>query len=440
MDFKNKKVLIYGMGRSGESAKALLLLYKANVFCLDDNKISDDFKKLINSKEFIKNLDYCIISPGISIHNNYIKKLYKNNVKILTEVELGAAFCKSKIITVTGTDGKTTTVTLLDEILNKCNQTSQKVGNIGYPFTQYIQEDNAKKFVVCELSSFMLEFHPTINADICIILNVTSDHLDRHKTVKKYIKSKQNAVKNLKKEAYCVLNYDNNVTRQMSKITNAKVYYVSLTQKVKGCYVENSNIIFNNGKEEFNIMNTNDIQLIGSHNLYNVLSCVCCCVLLGISAKKIKECITNFKPIKHRIEYIDEINNIKFYNDSKSTTVNSCLCAINSFNNNTVLILGGRSKNTNFNKLCKQVIKSVKYIILIGETSTEIENIFKKLRFKNYTIAKSLTNAVRFAYEKCLPFGTVLFSPACASFDMFSSYEERGEKFKQEVRNLKNEE
>ena len=439
MELKNKNVLIYGMGKSGQATNALLLLYEANIFILDDKTSTNKEKEFYKTQDFLNTLDLCVVSPSISINNKFLKKLRKNNIKIITEVELGALYCKSKIITVTGTDGKTTTVNLLNNILKNCKKTSKMTGNIGYPLTQYVREDNKKEFAVCELSSFMLEYSPQINSQLCIVLNVTSDHLDRHRNIKNYIKSKQNAVKMLKNNAYCVLNYDNKQTKRMSKLTKADVYFVSLNKKVKGCYIHNSNIIFNNGNKEYFVMNIKDIQLIGSHNLYNVLSCVCASLLLGVKIKQLKDCIKNFKPLEHRIEYVSTINNIKFYNDSKATTVNSCLCAVNSFDNNLVLILGGKSKNTNFNKLCKQIIKKVKYIILIGETSEEIKNILNKLKFKNYTVTDNLTNSVKYAYEKCLPSGTVLLSPSCASFDMFSCYEERGEKFKQEVEKLKNE-
>ena len=180
------------MGKSGESAKALLLLHKANIFIWDDKLIKNEKKPDIN---FIKSLDLCVVSPSISIYNKKIKMLKRNKVKIITEVELGAIFCKSKLITVTGTDGKTTTVSLLNQVLNNTNNSSCAVGNIGYPITQYITENNKTKFAVCELSSFMLEYKPTINALISIVLNVTSDHLDRHKNIKNYIKAKQNAIK-----------------------------------------------------------------------------------------------------------------------------------------------------------------------------------------------------------------------------------------------------
>ncbi len=441
-ELKNKNVLIYGMGKSGASAKALLLLHGANVFCWDDNLTSQEFIKNITDKNFISSLDLCVVSPSISINNKYLKLLKHKKVEIITETELGAMFCKSKIITITGTDGKTTSVSLLTEILNKTNTPCCAVGNIGYPLSQYVCDNNNEKFVVCELSSFMLEYKPNIQQDISIVLNVTSDHLDRHKTLKNYIKSKQNAVKFLKNTAYCILNFDNKHTRRMENLTKAQVFFVSIQNKVKGCFVENNYIYFNNGIETFKIMHINKIKLMGKHNLYNVLSCICACLILGINIKNIISAVSKFKPLPHRMEYVAKINNVSFYNDSKSTTTESCLCAVSCFNKNLVLILGGKNKNANLKKLCKQLISKVNHIILLGETSYQLKDILEKLNFKNYTFGYTLTNSVKKAYKIASSYSgnsTVLLSPACASFDLFSSYVHRGEKFKEEVQKLKNE-
>lgn len=442
MELENKNVLVYGMGKSGESAKALLLLHKANVFCFDDNIESEEFVKNKTDKKFISSLDICVVSPSISIYNKYLKKLKRNKVKIITEVELGAMFCNSKLITVTGTDGKTTTVTLLNEVLNKTNNSSCAVGNIGYPITQFVCEKNNTKYAVCELSSFMLEFKPNLNPIINVVLNVSSDHLNRHKFLKNYVKSKQNAVKMLNNTSYCVLNHDNKHTKNMQKLTKAQVFFISLKTKVKGCYVENNTIYFNNGVKKFKIMQVKNIKLLGKHNLYNVLACICVCLILGVNVKKMIQAVSNFQPLPHRTQYVNSINNVKFYNDSKSTTIQSCLSAVSCFQNNLVLILGGRNKGLNLKTLCTQLIKKVNHIVLIGETSYQIKDILERLKFKNYTFGYTLTNSVKKAYQIATALegnSNVLFSPACASFDMFSSYAERGEKFINEVEKLKNE-
>ena len=443
MELENKNVLIYGMGKSGQSAKALLLLKGANVFCYDDNIKKEEYVKSLKDKDFISSLDLCVVSPSISVNNKNLKKLKRNKIEIITEVELGAMFCDSKIITVTGTDGKTTTVTILNQVLNNSQNTSCAVGNIGYPISQFVCENNNTKYVVCELSSFMLEHKPKLNAEISIVLNVASDHLDRHKFLKKYIKSKQNAVKNLKNTSYCILNYDNKHTRNMKKLTKADTYFVSLNKFVKGCFVQNDFIYFNNGIKIYEIMNIKDIKLLGKHNLYNILSCICACLILGVNVKSLIKTICEFTSLPHRIQKVCDVNGVAFYNDSKATTIQSCLCAVNCFKENLVLILGGRNKGVNLKKLCIQLVKKVNHIVLIGETSYQIKDILEKLNYKNYTFGYTLTNSVKKAYQiaQGLSYNsTVLFSPACASFDMFSSYIERGEKFINEVEKLKNEE
>ncbi len=439
MELKNKNILIYGMGKSGLSAKSLLLFYKAKVFCFDDKASTELQKKLINSEIFIKNLAFCVISPTVQLSNKYIKKLKKHKVKILTEVELGASLTNSKLISVTGTDGKTTTVTLLNNILNACNKTSVAVGNIGYPITKYVLEDNSKQYAVVELSSFMLQKKLDINQKISIVLNVTSDHLNWHKTLKNYIKCKKNAVKTLNSTDFCILNYDNLITRNMKRITKANCYFVSTCKKVKGCYIENNNIVFNNGTSTTIMLKTTELNILGEHNLYNIMCCLCAGMILKLNRTKMIECVKSFKGLEHRIEFVTKINNVSFYNDSKSTTPNSCLCAINSFNDNIVLIMGGQSKNVSYEDLIKELVKKVKFIVLIGENKYDLEKLLIENNFNNYCVCDNFTKSVKIAFDNCIN-GVVLLSPASASLDMFSSFEERGEKFKEEVKKLKNEE
>ncbi len=437
MNLENKNVLIFGFGNSGQSAFNFLTNKKANVFCYDDasiNTVTQNYVVKDLTKDFLKKIDLIVINPAVSIFHKQLCKARELKIPIISEIQLGEIFIKNKVIAVTGTDGKSTTVSLINEILNTFSENNSLLaGNIGKPLTSVVENANNCEHTVLEVSSFMLEAMPFFKPHISAITNITPDHLNRHKNFKNYIKIKFNIFKNQNFKDFAVLNFDDKNVMKNAKRVHAQLFYFSLDKKVKGAYIKNQTIFFNNGAMSFEVMPVCDVKLIGEHNLQNVLCAICVCCLCGVGAESIRVAVRNFKSLPHRIEYVAEKNGIKFFNDSKSTTIKSCLCAINCFKENIVLIMGGSSKNQNYDEFAKFLTENIKFIVLIGEEKEKIANALNKVKFKNYSFEETLSSAVKKAIKESSFGGVVLLSPSTASFDMFKNFEERGNLFKSEV-------
>lgn len=429
--------MVYGKGKSGLSAKEFLQKQGAKVFLFEDGeKIKFDISKL----------DLVIISPGVSLETELCREIKRLNIPIISELELGFLNVKGKIIAVTGTNGKTTTVSLLAHILNNGN--TFLAGNIGFPLISLAEQTNKESLIVCEVSSFQLEQIQKFCPKISAILNLAPDHLNRHKTFEAYVNCKANIFKNQSKNDICVLNYDDTNVFNLSEKVCAKKCYFSIFDQTKnktfvGTFLLKNKIYFKNKEKIELIMETKNIKLVGSKNLENVLCSCLVCKLLEVSNETIIEKVNSFLPLEHRMELVFEKENVKYINDSKATNIASAIADLSALTEKTVAIFGGSDKGENFNLLFSKLPKNVVFLIFCGETKWELERHAKKENIKNYAVFETLKESVCFGKNFCNEFSkkekvNLILCPACASFDEFRNFEERGKFFKNYLLNGEN--
>jgi len=369
-----------------------------------------------------------------------LKEAEKKGVVITSTIKLFFDLCPAKIIGVTGTKGKGTTATLIYEILKAGERDAFLAGNIGLPVLELLPKLKKESWVVLELSSFQL-IDLTKNPHIAVVLNITEDHLDWHKERSEYVFSKSQIVRHQAASDYGVFAYDYDDSRNFSKLTKAKAFYFSASQKVKGCFVENEKIILDVEKT-FILGYTKRLLLRGKHNWENVCAASLASYLAGVSVQSIKSVIFSFKGLEHRLELIDVVAGVSFYNDSFSTNPQTTIAAINSFTEPITLILGGSDKGLNYDDMGEEISKkeNIENIILIGETAGKIKISLEKAKFNGNLIEMGKAEITKIV-DKCFRVtpkgGVVLLSPASASFDMFKDYKERGEKFREAVKKLK---
>ena len=421
MKFKNKKVLVYGLSTSGKWVSKLLTKFKANVFLYDDDLTKLRAKNLKNcyliqslDEKMIIDLDYLIVSPSIEKDNKYLTMAKKYNKKIYSELEFAALFCK-EIVTITGTNGKTTTTELVAKMLNKKHK-AVACGNIGYSLSQAVIE-NKRSIKVVEVSSFMLENAETFSPKVATILNIEEDHLIRHKTMEEYTNLKLSIFKNLKPIDYAVVNLDN----QIKTNKNCKIITYSYN-KPANVNVKNGYICLNNQ----NIIALNQLKLKGKHNVYNVMCAICFAYVYKVKLEDIKQTLLEFQPEKFRIEKVAQINGVNYINDSKSTNIASTVACVNSVKGSIILILCGSKKMLDYSILFQKLPKRVKQIIVFGEITEQVKS--SNIDFK-IEVVENMQQAVDFATKISLKNDTVILSPSSASYDQYSSYVERGEHF-----------
>ena len=422
------KYLIIGIGKSGKAVSRFL----------SNKGIDYDFYDDINDVEYIDNhpvihkcesfkekYDKAIISPGISIESDVARCVLHNGVEIIGELELAYENTNSDVIAITGTNGKTTTTSLVGHIIKKSNIDAEIVGNIGTPFLDKV-EDNAQVYVV-ETSSFQLETIREFRPKIAAILNLTPDHLDRHKTFENYIKAKLNITRNQNDKDALVLNKDCTNISLINISTNAKIIYFSRKEKTNGAYLEDDKIYFNNEL----ICNKDIITLVGDHNIENILAAISICKLYGINNNDIIEGIKSFKAVKHRLEFVKEIKGVKYFNDSKGTNPDAAIKAIEAMKWPTYLIAGGYNKNSQYDDWLKVAKNHIKKLILMGETANDIRESALDVGVdeNEIIIVNSMKEAVFYAKTNAVDGDAVLLSPACASWGMYNNYEERGDDF-----------
>ena len=445
----NRKVLILGLSKSGISAAKYLNRHDANVFITElrekkkeDNEIIAELNMLgiqiemgIHSQEFIKDSYMAVTSPGIPPHAEIFKLLKTENIPVISEVELAYRESPKPFIAITGTNGKTTTTALTAHILNE-EYKVQACGNIGNPPCDFLDLDVELDYFVCELSSYQIATSNSFHAQIACWLNFTPDHLDWHCGLDNYFEAKAKLFKAPQTPAFAVFNGMDEKLLEFSKTVLSEVFLFAKEVENNCCYVKNNAIYFKRNKFEELIIELKDCPLVGEHNYQNIMCAVIVAKLVGVDNKRIKSAIKSFKSPEHRLEYVREYKEIKFYNDSKATNPEAAVVAIKSFNNtDVVLIAGGRDKNTDLTEFCQEIKKHIKTVILIGEASKRFEENLKKNGFDNIIFEKTIENAI----DKSIEIGSkvgpkiVLLSPACASFDMFKSYEERGKVFKDYV-------
>jgi len=444
MSVRGKKVLILGLSKSGIAAAKFAKKHGADVYLTEYNDIttkeqSDNAKMLEDlgvhveygghSDGFIKKSDFAVTSPGISPYSQIIKRVRAEQIPVISELELAYRECDIPFIIITGTNGKTTTTSLTQHILSKKLKT-EACGNIGTP--PCLVADENLDYFVCEASSFQLDMSTSLKPYIAVWTNFTPDHIDWHNGLENYFNAKARVFREPQTAKYCVLNAKDSRLLEFSKEIKGKVFMFGADFGENSCFVENGAIIYKRDGQREEIIKISDCPLIGEHNYQNIECSVICAKLTGIDNETIKNAIMEFRAPAHRLEKIAVKNGITFYNDSKATNPEASIVAINSFNNqNVVLIAGGRDKNTDLTEFCKSVKEHIKTVILIGEATERFEQNLKANGFDNIIREQTLQSAVDKGVE--LKPNVILLSPACASFDMFNSYEHRGEVFREYV-------
>ena len=442
-----RNALVVGLARSGVSAANLLHKLGANVTVTDEKgeeTLSDNVKKLekgislkLNGHDSvnINGIDLTIISPGVPWDSPFLNKIREKGIRIMSEVEFAFQQLQAPFIAITGTNGKTTTTTLTGEILKRGGKKVFVGGNIGNPLCEEVLNGGKSELVLSEISTFQMEGSETFKPYISAILNITPDHLDRHESMDEYIELKKRVFINQDENDYMILNLDDEITAGFStEVRGKKVFFSRLKEVENGAFVREDKIIFKNDGREETVCSLKDLKLIGVHNIENTLASVAISGICGISGKIMRDVISEFKGIKHRMELVREIRGIRFINDSKGTNVGATVKSLQSFNEPIILIAGGKDKGSDYLPLKGLIEERVKFLILIGDAKKKIA---KNLNgFKNRIEADTLENAVKEGYKRAKSGDIVLLSPACASFDMFRDYEDRGEQFEEIVNRL----
>ncbi len=448
-DLENiKKALVIGTGVSGINAAGLLTHKGIDVILYDQKKDADE--KGIREKldeagagentqillgelpeEIVENTDLCVPSPGVSPESDVFKKFAEKGITIWGEIELASRFEKGKLIAITGTNGKTTTTSIVGEIMRAWNPQVFVVGNIGMPYTAKVEDTTETSVSVAEISSYQLETVDTFKPDISAILNITPDHMDRHHTMEEYARVKEIICRNQTRDDVCVLNYDDKRLREFANVCPARVVWFSRVEKAESGYWYNDDIIYEiKDGEEIPILNVNETGLLGTHNYENMMAAIAMTKAAGVPMDIVIHVICSFKAVEHRIEPVTEKNGVMFYNDSKGTNPDASIKAIEAMVRPIVLIGGGYDKGGDFDEYIKAFDGRVKELVLIGDTADRIEETAYRYGFNNVKKAGSLEEAVEICKRDASPGDCVLLSPACASWDMFPNYEERGRKFK----------
>lgn len=452
MNIKGKKVLVFGSGISGTAAGRLLLCQGAKVVLYDGNVSLD--KEKIHAQiasgtagevevilgelplEVLDSLSLTVISPGVPTDLPIVEEMRRRKIPIWGEIELAYVFGKGEVLAITGTNGKTTTTALLGEIMKEAGKDTFVVGNIGNPYTDIALETKSDSVIVAEMSSFQLETVHTFRPKVSAILNITPDHLNRHHTMEAYIEAKEKIAGNQTKTDFCILNYEDEVTRKFGKKIEAEVLFFSSQRKLKrGVYLENGSIVFDLG-EKIQLCHVEELQLLGIHNYENVMAAAAMAFSYGIPIESIQKTVKKFKGVEHRIEFVAEKNGVAYYNDSKGTNPDAAIRGIRAMKRPTLLIGGGYDKESSYEEWIQSFDGKVKKLVLIGATKEKIAETAEKLGFKDVVLADTFEEAFSLCVEMAAPGDAVLLSPACASWGMFKNYEERGDKFKELVNQL----
>jgi UDP-N-acetylmuramoylalanine--D-glutamate ligase len=433
-----KNIGILGLGKSGVAAANLAVKLGYNVFASDsrESKIKNLNKKVI--KEFdghsdkILNSDIIIKSPGVHSDIPVLKKARKQKIKIMSELAFSLENSKyKKIIAVTGTNGKTTVTDLISKIIKLVYKDSIVSGNIGVPLADKALKTSETTFITMELSSYQLGDTPDFRPGISVLLNITPDHFEYHKTMKAYLSAKENIFINQRGGDFTVINYDDKICRKISEKTKAKVIFFSKKPLKKGVFYDSGNIVIN-VKEKHSIIKPK-INIIGMHNIENILAAITASYVAGVKPSVIEKIVSKYKGVEHRIEFVKTLKGVDYYNDSKSTNVDSTRVALESFDKNILIIMGGRDKGIPYTSLRELVKQRVKSIFLIGEASDKIK---RDLSGASFVDCGNMENAVKLIFRIAVRGDIVLLSPACASFDQFENFEERGKVFKKMVLSL----
>ena len=429
------KTMIIGSGVSGLAVADYLSQNNQEYFFAKKEDVNAEKLNDIYIDSLLKDVREVVISPGVSPKKELILQIKKRKIKITGELEFATSRISNDIIAITGTNGKTTSVSLMYFLLKELSFGVCLGGNVGVPVTGLIKKLNGNELLILEVSSFQLETIKNFRPDIAIVLNITEDHLNRHSSMREYIRCKYNITKNQTVDDYLLLNADDENIQKHPPRTKAKIYYFSTKRKVEGSYIKNNCIYFNDNEKEIKLANLSKIKLKGEHNLSNILA-VSLAIYLKFRNKDFLRGLPLFTGVSHRIEFVAKINGVDFYNDSKATNISSTIAAVESFKEPINLILGGSDKGYDFDELFRKLPRNVRNIAAFGQTKNKIAFSAKMANYNNIYLCDDLEMSIRILFKLSERGDILLLSPACASFDLFSNFEERGNVFKKIVREI----
>ena len=445
-ELKNKRVLVVGLGKSGLAAARFLKTLGARVTVSDARPalLIAELSELLDQGFMVeagshglltfRRQDLIVVSPGVPMSTPELKQVRAMGAHIIGELELGFEYLKGEVLAVTGSNGKTTTTTLIGEILKAAGRDTLVGGNIGRPVTAMVEESKDESWSVLEVSSFQLETVETFRPRIAMVLNITPDHLDRHGTFEVYAGLKARITEFQTGEDFLVLNGEDKETQMIAAKTKAQVYWFSGRRPMKqGAFVHGESILFvaREGAKAEPVMPVAEISLAGAHNVENVLAAVCAARLAGVESETIRAAVREFKAVEHRLEFVREVGGVRYFNDSKATNVDATMKAVEAFAGGVHLILGGKDKGSDYRVLETLLRERVKTVITIGSAAEKIERQLEGV--VKIERAETLDRAVALAHAAAVAGDVVLLAPACASFDQFENYEQRGRVFKELV-------
>ena len=451
MELKDKRVLVFGTGISGIGSAGLLEKVGAVPVLYDGNEkltetevraklpVGSRTEIVIGqmSRELLDTIDLAVLSPGVPTDIPPVNRIREASIPVWGEIELAYQNSKGDVLAITGTNGKTTTTTLVGEIMKYHQSSVYVVGNIGNPYTEVALDMREDTVSVAEISSFQLEtidqFHPKVSA----ITNITPDHLNRHHTMEEYIRVKESITKNQTPQDTCVLNYEDEELRRFVQQLHTRVIFFSSRRRLeKGMYLEDGRIKYSDGEQVKELCSVKELKLPGLHNYENVMTAAAMTMAYGVPLEEIRHVLLLFTAVEHRIEYVAEKNGVVYYNDSKGTNPDAAIKGIQAMDRPTVLIGGGYDKDSSYDEWILSFEGKVKYLVLVGQTKEKIAEAAHRCGFHDILMADTFEEAFDLCVQHAQPGDAVLLSPACASWGMFPNYEVRGKVFKELVQKL----
>jgi UDP-N-acetylmuramoylalanine--D-glutamate ligase len=450
MDLKNKRVLVVGLGKSGLSAAIFLRAQGARVTVSDTRSavaLEKEIPALLEAGIMVESgghglltfrrQDLIVVSPGVPMDTPEVKQVVAFGLPVIGELELASRYLQGRVVAITGSNGKTTTTTLMGKIFEDAGVSTLVGGNIGLPVIDLVAKSTRETVNVLEVSSFQLETIEEFHPQIAVVLNITPDHLDRHGSFESYAAAKTRITERQTAEDFLVLNAEDKTAQMVALKTKAQIYWFSGRRPIKqGAFVHGESILYiaREGEKAEPVMPVSEIPLKGSHNVENVLAAVCAARLAKIPAESIRASVAGFKAVEHRLEFVKLVNGVEYYNDSKATNVDAAMKAVASFPGGIHLILGGKDKDSDYAVMADMLGKRVKAVYTVGSAAEKIERQLRGV--VKMVSAQTIEKAVNEAAKAAAPGDVVLLSPACSSFDQFENYEHRGRVFRQTVMEL----
>ncbi|MGX8797878.1 UDP-N-acetylmuramoyl-L-alanine--D-glutamate ligase [Fusibacter sp. JL298sf-3] len=442
MTLENKRVLVVGLARSGVAALKVLKEKGAYVIANDSKDaeaLGDIYDEITLYADALllgevptawQDIDLVVLSPGVPTDLPFLREAALQGVSVIGEVELAYRLSTGRFIGITGTNGKTTTTALAGEIFKRASDAVEVVGNIGLPVISRVTEVPEGTTFVTELSSFQLESVESFRPDVAAILNITPDHLNRHKTMTAYQKAKCQIFKNQRVNDVLVLNYDDERCLEIAKTAPSRIRFFSRKEALEnGAFIEGGQLVLRDGEKTYALCAVDELNIVGEHNVENALAAALIAYSAGIEITHIRAGLKAFKGVRHRFEYVGTVDDRVFYNDSKATNPDAAICAVKATPKRTHLIAGGMDKGSNFSTWIQMFDGKIKSLVVLGETKHTIKETAEKLGFDAVYLVDDMAGAVQKAYELSAPGDTILLSPACASWDMYKDFEARGDDF-----------